>query len=847
MAEDETAPTDAEFEQPQPPTPESGPQVFADNGGRRIRIYDPIEETVFTLVPDEPVAVRQAPTEAFYFPVSAAVEFDAFRLQTTKLVQVFVRDAGGNVVRKVAAGESAGLPAPEGGAYSIEIPSVGCKVYLRTEAPVRVLGDERTTTLQFGAAAADRPTEAASPPTVRVGTRSFHERPAGTFAIEETAAGVMRGVSRFGEALKTRSPERTFPTLRGMPSLLTFTDPESGGTIDGHPPVEPVVALADVLEPDGSAEPGGGEDPADDRPVRIHVPPEPTWVLPVTSLAYYLDAEVVPDLTADSLRLTVDSPAEPDTTSGVLLDRVRVESHDPPTSVHLGSRDDPVDFQHRVHDLLRHLFTLDCLVRTGSAGFYPDQLAEYREIEADLPAWFDRNLLYESSFAARTRAYLTIPPAVTEPAWPRWRLTVDMPPSFEYATLLPFLANELAQIRVFDPETMDAGEFDREPRDGERWGRTWVQQAVPEPDPVQVSAVDEFLRGARADGGDHPGGAEVGTGHATRASSSDDDGDGGVDAPDRLRLPDSDSVAQAWAGPGLPENAGTVSAGSFLTYLERSVSDRPRTRVVVVCNDDEMRDERDVTDIYGTREQLSFDISIHESLTVAEMRDLLTEEADFLHYIGHVRPEGLECTDGHLSPEEITELDVGCNAFVLNACASYAPAQALIEAGALAGIGTRTEVFNTAATQIGREMARLLNGGFPFEVAVEWIDEQYPLSGRLYMTFGNGSLSLVQHGGGTPVVARVTPLDSGEFDVALEGYGTRRYGLGTHTTPHIGPNDVNYLNSGYMDTFRVDEATLDWFFDMNPMPLKQEASGTYWWSDQVTAAELRTETGRENH
>jgi hypothetical protein len=138
-------------------------------------------------------------------------------------------------------------------------------------------------------------------------------------------------------------------------------------------------------------------------------------------------------------------------------------------------------------------------------------------------------------------------------------------------------------------------------------------------------------------------------------------------------------------------------------------------------------------------------------------------------------------------------------------------------------------------------MARLLNGGFPFEVAVEWIEEQYPLSGQLYMTFGNGSLSVVQHGGGTPVVARVTPREDGEFDVALEGYGTRRYGLGTHTTPHIGERDVNYLNSGHLDTFRVDESTLDWFFDMYPMPVKETESGMYGWSDQVSAADLRSE------
>jgi hypothetical protein len=70
-------------------------------------------------------------------------------VKTTNLVQVFVRDAGGDIVRKVAAGESAGLPAPDD-EYSFEIPSVRCKVYLRTDAPVRVLSDDRATVREVG-------------------------------------------------------------------------------------------------------------------------------------------------------------------------------------------------------------------------------------------------------------------------------------------------------------------------------------------------------------------------------------------------------------------------------------------------------------------------------------------------------------------------------------------------------------------------------------------------------------------------------------------------------------------------------------------------------------------------
>lgn len=786
------------------------PRFTTEADGHRLRVYDPIDDVTTTLLADEPLAPAEASTAEFYFPVDSAVSIEAGRLRTSTRATLHVRDGETGEHRwQVGQGGSASIPAPRSGRHAVEVVCGPMKTYLHVEEPFRVVPTDGGTELRFDTAGDSTRGRRQSDgrTTVRVGVRSIHESPAATLGVSADAAGVMAALSRFGSALKTDSPERSFPTLRGHPPLLAFPSErgadgasragEASYLVDGVPAVDPVVPLDARGPSDGSY---GDELLPETRaqPVTIHVPPAPEWVFPVASLAYYLDAVVQP-AGGGPPRLSVRSGTVPTPESdddGALLTEIGTSGAEPVRSVVLGERTDPVGYEERVFDLLRHLFTLDCFVRTADAGFYDDRLVEYERVRESLPAWFDRDLLYRASLETRTCAYLAVPTSVTEPVWPRWRTTADLPPSFEHATLLPFFANELARVRVFDPE------------------ETHVPQS------------------ARAEVGQTPDDSTATAGSARSVGTR------APEATPTIRLPETSSITQVWGGPGLPAEGGTCSATSYLERLRSPPRERETTRVLVVCNAPEMEGERAVSDIYGTRESLPFDVTVHESLTKSALRDTLRTECDLLHYIGHVRPEGIECTDGHLSVDEIAGTEVGCRAFLLNACASYAPAAALVEAGALVGVGTRAEVFDTSATEVGREMARLLDRGFPFDVAVERVAAQFPVAGSRYLTFGDGSLSLVQHESGMPLVARVTPREADRFEVGLETFGSRGFDVGSTFVSHLAPQGVKYLSNGDVGTHTVSAERLDWFLGLGTFPVEETVRGTHWWSDEVDAATL---------
>src|SRR5699024_3463049 len=140
-----------------------------------------------------------------------------------------------------------------------------------------------------------------------VGARSHHSRPATTLTTPADPERMMRAVSTFGSALKTFSPERSYPTLRGHP---------------------PAVELGDELDLNGLTPPETG--------VTIEVPSTYRSVFVVAPLAYYLGARVRPSETP----------------------RVRTETG------FTHSLDGALGFERSVERTLKQVFFVDCLVRT---------------------------------------------------------------------------------------------------------------------------------------------------------------------------------------------------------------------------------------------------------------------------------------------------------------------------------------------------------------------------------------------------------------------------------------------------------------------------------------------------
>ena len=687
-----------------------------------LQVVDPIQDAQFTLLTPGSVGVSSCDTDRFYFPVDTAARVASDSIETPYFVDTWIRNASGTTVAEVDIGDSVSLPPAR---YNIELPTSQVKLYLSVEGAVDVTASEGALQFRFGAE------------TVRVGARSYHERPAATVTTTDDPGDVMRALSTLGSALKTTTCERSFPTLRGHP---------------------PLVERGDELSiPDGIETPDTG--------ITVEVPPLFEYIYPVAPLAYYFGATVRPGpeprLVADGWVYPLDGEQDCSFATGD-------------------------GFEASVARVLKQSFLLDCVTRTE--GYYQVDLAERARVEEAVD--LDFAALYECSTAEQVRRYMQVPASALTDAMPTWKLTADVRPDPEYVGTLPFLADELAVIRCPEPPGM---------------GRTSGEVA----DQIQSIFRNQPL--------DRRGPATLTRSTRTRSSSSSSSA---TVEETVFRPADADSIEQTYVGEGVPVGASKMTEDSFRRRLTYEPTTDPQIRVAVVCNDERMADENVVSEIYGTRDWIEFDISFDEELTTDEMRALLQSDVDFLHYIGHVDKEGIRCPDGYLDTQELN--DVGVSAFLLNACDSYDQGYGLVDNGAMAGIATVTDIVNEAATSVGRTVARLLNQGFSLAATVEIIKE-YEQIGHHYMVVGDSSASIVKNDSGTPHRTELRDLGGGNYEITLFGYPRLDMTLGTLFRPHINGYDRHHLNSGEMCSIELSESTLLGFLSRQDLPVIRES------------------------
>jgi hypothetical protein len=203
----------------------------------------------------------------------------------------------------------------------------------------------------------------------------------------------MKAISTFGSALKTTSPERSFPNDRGHPPQI-----ELGETLD----------IPDGLEPPETG-------------VRIEVPPTYETIYPVAPLAYYLGAEVVPGQTP---RLVTEDGFE-------------------------YAFDYPQGFESDIERTLKQVFLLDCVARTE--GKHKLEMHERNVLDGRLD--LDWAELYDQPLTRRLESYLSVPYELLDDQVPEWRLTVHVESTAETARLLPFVVDDLAVVRTADGPT----------------------------------------------------------------------------------------------------------------------------------------------------------------------------------------------------------------------------------------------------------------------------------------------------------------------------------------------------------------------------------------------------------
>ena len=293
-------------------------------------------------------------------------------------------------------------------------------------------------------------------------------------------------------------------------------------------------------------------------------------------------------------------------------------------------------------------------------------------------------------------------------------------------------------------------------------------------------------------------------------------------------------MSQAWVGDGFAVGAAKATTNSYLQRLEKRAEGNSRIGVDVVVNDAEMAEEADVSDIYGTRDHLDFDISLQRDLTTAELAEVFERDTDFIHYIGHVDPEGFDCADGHLDAGQID--DVGADTFVLNACSSYEQGQRLVNNGAIAGVITLRDVISSMATKIGRTIARLLNYGFPVGAATNLIQDTM-FSGKHYGVVGDSNASLAQTTTGVPEVQKIELADEGCFELQMKTFGSWNYDTGAMFTSDLDSFDRNYVVPGEFGSVKIGDEGLADYINRRNTPII--ADGAFYWSDTVTPAKLR--------
>lgn len=339
-----------------------------------ILVHDRVEDGRFEVRTGRSVDPQPVSPDSFRFPVDEAVSIEAEKLVAPQAVTVHARSLDDGMETQLWKSDGGRL---ETGQYEIQVMGVTPMVYLRVSGPLTVPEDQDEMQFQF-----EERQE------IEIGARTCHEQPAGTIQTTGDPHDVARAVSTFGSALKTLSPERSFPSLRGHPPLV-----ETG----------PELSIPDNISP-----------PESD--IVIEVPADLGYIYRVAPLAYYFGA-------------TVECGAEPRLVAG-------------DKSLPLST--DDLSVGRRIDRLLQQSFFLDCVVRTE--GLYRLDLEERMGVEDML--YFDLETMYDVPLSERIAAYDDVPYHVVEPHMPRWPLRTTITPDADYVGYLPFVAYWLSSVRI---------------------------------------------------------------------------------------------------------------------------------------------------------------------------------------------------------------------------------------------------------------------------------------------------------------------------------------------------------------------------------------------------------------
>lgn len=369
-----------------------------------LEIIDRIERYRYSLYSPAQLTPEPVDPNRFLFPVDAGVTVRTAEIRLPTVVPVQIRSADGELVGEAEHFTYEQFP---DGDYHVEL-NTPIKLYLHVSGAIEVGADATQTYLRF-----DGRTD------VAIGARSNHSQPAATITATSDPVDLMAAISQFGSALKTTTPERSYPNLRGHP---------------------PIVELGDRLSiPNGIEPPETG--------IRIEIPAEYRHVYVTAPLAYYLGATVTQ---GSDPKIVTETGFEYD------LDTVR-------------------GFEAEVERVLRQVFFLDCVTRTE--GFYQVELYERNAVEPHVA--FDFADLYNRSLPEQLERYLDVPYHVVAEHVPEWKLTTHVAPTPENVETLSYVVDDLAIVRSPDVPPSSTSETGEDAVSGFMRGETATRGTSP--------------------------------------------------------------------------------------------------------------------------------------------------------------------------------------------------------------------------------------------------------------------------------------------------------------------------------------------------------------------------------
>ena len=439
-------------------------------------------------------------------------------------------------------------------------------------------------------------------------------------------------------------------------------------------------------------------------------------------------------------------------------------------------------FQRRTAETLARCFYLDCVAR--SAGPHGERLTvadTFDELE------LDPERLYDAPLAERLRTYLDTEFDAVRDRFPEWHLSMYVAPTFDHVPTLSHLLQKLPHF--FLPESHDLTE--------DEW--------------VELSSNDTFAR-------DLPDREPDAFRRVTREVSNVD-------------------LVQPELGPGQEHGwlADDVPIEVFKTFPEAYENRRKYLdsegsglTVAAVLNNVDMRAEHDrAIEHYETRaDELNLDITVRENISVAELARTFEAGHDLVHFIGHREREGLECADGYLSTESLSESNA--RTFFLNACGSYPEGEALIRKGSIAGGVTFESVLDSEAARVGTTFARLMVLGFSVKRGLDYARRQL-LMPKDYAVVGDGSHVVAQNDALAPPKRWLFRVDDDEFRILTENLETWAHGGYARATLMEDPNRRYLL--GRERVYSVSRSKLEEYLNIAQSPIVFEQQ--LWWPDDL--------------